>query len=483
VLALVAAAIPWGSSEADATTYCFGEVVTLTATAGVPLTGTPQKDVIRGSGGADWIDGAGGNDLICGLAGDDQLLGGAGRDKIDGGDGIDAIDGGDGNDRLLGGRGRDVFYHSAGIDQINGQGGRDTFDVSAVVPGNPQPGHPSAGLTINFPANFYEGYTFIDGSGGIRAVEMVIGSKYDEFIHTHGTDVNVIRAGPGADTIWANSPGDRVFGQGGPDVLQAFASFLTLRGGGGDDTVWSDYRTDIAGGHGYDHCALDMDVAGTTCEKITLLCGTANVPVPVTATNVTTRTGDFDGDGTADDLQVFRDAGAWWTRIATAAGFETIESLATNPAATARAVGGHDIDGDGVDEAFLVVGQGASSEIVGIYTLYQPIGSPATGFSCGVVPAVFDTVPARAEFAIDAGLFQQTGLACRSDNTVREFVQATIDQVTYKQRRYDHTYDPGFATTGPVLSYLRKSAKTFTSPADDTLINKAGQFTCPGLSL
>jgi len=483
ILVLVVTSMPLGSEEAAASLYCFGEPITIYASPGVPTLGTAGNDVILGTTGDDIISGGGGHDRICGGAGNDDLRGGRGRDRIAGGDGDDRLNGGNGNDRLVGGTGRDRFIHSAGTDSLFGQGGRDVFDGSATVPTTPNPSYPLAGLSISLPGLWYEGWFHIDGNGTLTSIEIIIGSAFNDAVTTHPVVPTVVRSGPGNDGIWIESHGDRVFGQGGDDHFHGNAAFAVLRGGAGDDTIWSGYRNDIDGGAGDDHCGLDMDVAGTNCEQITLLCGTGTDPLPGTATDITDEAGDFDGDGTADHLQVFRNSGSWWARVETAAGFSIIAPLQTNPAEAARSVGGRDLDGDGVDEAFIVVGQGASSEIVGIYTLFEPIGSPATGFSCGLLPAVFSGTPARAEFTIDAGLFLQSGLACRANHTLREFQQSTLDGVNYTQQRYDYTYDARFASGEPNLTSIGSSAVSLTRPADDPPIDRAGQFTCGGLNL
>jgi RTX calcium-binding nonapeptide repeat (4 copies)/Protein of unknown function (DUF1565) len=69
--------------------------------------GTPGKDRLEVSIGADGVLGLGGNDTLIGLPGDDGLCGGPGKDLLRGGPGADFLDGGPGRDRCKGGPGKD----------------------------------------------------------------------------------------------------------------------------------------------------------------------------------------------------------------------------------------------------------------------------------------------------------------------------------------------------------------------------------------
>ena len=89
----------------------------------------------------------------------------------------------------------------------------------------------------------------------------------------------------------------------------------------------------------------------------------------------TSAPGDFDGDGIVDKLFVWKDGTDWLAQIQTDAGFAR-RMLPTDEWIPARAIGGYDVNGDGIDEAFLVVDAGASSDVVGLYTLHQPDPDP-----------------------------------------------------------------------------------------------------------
>jgi Ca2+-binding RTX toxin-like protein len=100
------------------------------------LTGTDDKDFIRGRGGNDtisglgdddYIEGDGGNDVIYAGDGDDTVFGDGGNDTIYGGSGDNFIDGGRGRDTMHGGDGDDYFHGDRDSDQAFGYDGNDTY--------------------------------------------------------------------------------------------------------------------------------------------------------------------------------------------------------------------------------------------------------------------------------------------------------------------------------------------------------------------
>jgi hypothetical protein len=348
-----------------------------------------------------------------GTPGDDVILGTAGNDTIYGNGGKDRLCGGGGNDRLYGGLGRDRLRGDDGDDLLNSGAGKN----------------------------------------------------------------HVLNGGIGNDTIRAQGYGDEAGGGPGDDTLIATAPFLVLQGNGGDDTITSDYRNDLDAGVGRDRCTLGIGTPGTGCEQVELACGTGGTPLPGDPpSELSTRYGDFDGDGLEDTLYVWKDGSDWIAHIETDRGFGAETVLPTHESIPARAIGGYDVNGDGIDEAFLLVDTGASSQVIGLYTLWNASGAPF--FSCGIEEV------AAATWAIDAGLYAQTGLQCRGHNYLREYYQETAGGNSYSQNQYNYDYLPNFTSAAPSLS-LRSSLTgiLLVSPTDDALINLAGQFTCGGLSL
>jgi CSLREA domain-containing protein len=77
------------------------------AKAVVNRIGTPGKDVLQGTSGADGFLGFQGNDKLSGKGGKDGICGGPGKDTLRGGAGKDRLKGQQGKDTCVGGGGRD----------------------------------------------------------------------------------------------------------------------------------------------------------------------------------------------------------------------------------------------------------------------------------------------------------------------------------------------------------------------------------------
>jgi hypothetical protein len=350
-----------------------------------------------------------------------------------------------GRDVILGTPGNDVISGRGGGDRICGLGGNDVLEGNA-------------------------GRDRLDGGDG------------NDVLHSGAGARHKLLGGPGADTIVVTGGLNKVRGGAGADTVDALGTaFTVLRGGAGDDTIQSGYRNDLDGGTGVDHCGLGMDVTGTNCETVELICGSGGDSLPYLMTHGTHAPGDFDGNGIADSLHVWGLGTNWHAQIQTDGGWGArVDLPAPGPAA---AVGGYDVNGDGVDEAFIKVGAGAHADIVGLYTLYEPVGSPATGLSCGMEAVTFFGVPADAAFAIGASLMYQSGLGCQANGTLREYQQETTDGVHYSQQRYDYDYTPGFGAAAPQLGTPAWSMISLSWPADQVEIGRASDLTCGSLSL
>ena len=95
------------------------------------LTGTAQRDVLRGKQGDDRLFGFAGNDRLVGGIGDDQLKGGAGADNLVGQSGNDRISTGfDAVDDIVSaGSGDDVVYMTGG-DEVFAVAGDDKINAT-----------------------------------------------------------------------------------------------------------------------------------------------------------------------------------------------------------------------------------------------------------------------------------------------------------------------------------------------------------------
>jgi uncharacterized delta-60 repeat protein len=107
------------TAPGPAGSQCAGKAVT--------ITGTEQRDKLKGTPGDDVISTLGGNDKVKGGAGDDVICSGDGNDKVFGGAGADRLLGGDGRDRLQGGGGPDTLKGGIGNDFLNGGGGENSL--------------------------------------------------------------------------------------------------------------------------------------------------------------------------------------------------------------------------------------------------------------------------------------------------------------------------------------------------------------------
>ena len=99
---------------------------------GVVLVGTPKRDTLTGTRGAD---------VICGMGSDDTLGGKGGPDFIDGGTGNDTLTGAGGTDRLFGGSGDDTLCGHDGERGNDLAGWRDRHRLIRRGQG----GHPHRG--------------------------------------------------------------------------------------------------------------------------------------------------------------------------------------------------------------------------------------------------------------------------------------------------------------------------------------------------
>jgi len=505
VMVMMAALFPLvsGGEEAAAIGPCFGKAPTIVIAAqGLVTNGTSGNDVILGTTGIDVIYGMGGDDRICAGLGGDEVHGGSGRDRIDGGDGNDWLFGDTGDDRILGGDGDDtlsgwggrdvligdagddelwgglhddILRGRAGIDLIDGGPGRDWFDASSVT------GSPGvAGLEINLTTGIYTGS--VGGRGTILNIEHIAGTGKDDNIIGNPLKSNRLLGGDGDDRVVADSAGDVADGGIGNDRLVGEASSITLKGRAGDDQLTSLFSGIANGGPGTDRCRIGPGSTPVACERHRLICPGAGEPLSPSAVSLTTASADFDGNGTDGTLQVYRVGTTWYIRIETDSGYGAVHSLPTSGAEAARAIGGRDINKDGLDEAFLVTGSGAYTELVSIYTLFEPLGC-APDLRCDVEPVMFGGSTAEATFPVGASVGTQAGLICLP-NGVREISQYTPDNgTTYHHDRITYSYAPGFGNWEPQLTWLSQGTLFLTRPGDDPVIDAAGTFVCGSLSL
>ncbi|MCH8863209.1 MAG: M10 family metallopeptidase C-terminal domain-containing protein, partial [Proteobacteria bacterium] len=136
------------------------------------LTGSDNRDILLGDGGANILTGGGGNDVLWARGGDDTLFGG---------DGIDRLAGLAGDDTLIGG---------AGNDKLDGGAGNDTASYAGS----------SAGVRVDLLLGTGLGG---DAEGDtLTGIENLTGSDLNDTLLGDG-GANTLTGGAGNDTLWA----------------------------------------------------------------------------------------------------------------------------------------------------------------------------------------------------------------------------------------------------------------------------------------
>jgi Ca2+-binding RTX toxin-like protein len=325
-------------------------------TADLTINGGDGDDVITGGNGDDTINGGNGNDTFKASAtdGDDTFNGGAGTDKADysvrtadltitmdgstaSGDltaseadviGLDVEDlvSGSGNDTLTGnvssnhiqgGAGDDVISGGANAgacttdnDTLDGEAGNDTFDEgSAADCGDVLNGGAGTdivdyqlrsndlAITLDTSAN--------DGESGEKDnvksdVEVIVAGSGNDTI-TGSTNADNLHGGPGDDTINAGGGNDTIYGDSGDDILNGEAGddtfvagdvdplYTTTENAGDDNDIMNGGTHDATGVDTVDYTGRTGDVTATICMDATKITGAAS-------SNLTGQCADDDGE-------------------------------------------------------------------------------------------------------------------------------------------------------------------------------------------
>lgn len=173
--------------------------------------------------------------------------------------------------------------------------------------------------------------------------------------------------------------------------------------------------------------------------------------------------GDYDGDGSPDELLTYQ-AGEndWRVRVTFADGGGADTVIAQSDDLTPpRPIGGFDIDGDGTEEAFLTVGAGASTTLVGVFDISNCVVGRIT------------TSGAPAVFRVGASLGAESGLICHGDGTVRRNFAQRVDQDIF-----EGGYEV-FSVAGTSLT----SMETVSGPLTPEEAASLATFDCGGLTL
>jgi len=225
------------------------------------LEGTPLSDRMDGMSGNDTIMGNAKNDSLMGSEGQDSLVGGEGRDTLEGGldddilDGrtgetdlssasADYLDGGEGNDTLIGGI-LDTLIGGLGNDRLEGQspyldGGVGNDYIYCNYFNDAETTTLNGGLGND--KIYFDGYdSILTGEGG------------NDLLEAYALGQTTIDGGLGNDTIYGGELNDRLLGAEGNDKIYDYGGNDYLDGGSGNDAIDGSYGQDtMVGGLGVD---------------------------------------------------------------------------------------------------------------------------------------------------------------------------------------------------------------------------------------
>jgi hypothetical protein len=197
-----------------------------------------------------------------------------------------------------------------------------------------------------------------------------------------------------------------------------------------------------------------------------------NAPLTGTPVRTSVRFVDIDDDNDDDVLTVYgvgseASPEQWRIRVEAGSGEAYDTELIVDPGGIApvSAVGGADIDGDGVDELFSVVGVGASATIVGVHAI----------LGCSLVRLSIEGGPIAAPVGGSAG--NLAGLTCAEEQTL------ILWQGAADSGAGDGTYDitgQEYTLTGSTLDKIDDWMFTAKNSEIDFVY---GELTCHGLTI
>ena len=195
--------------------------------------GGSEGDEIYGNDAANSLIGGGGDDGIAGRAGNDYLSGGAGADYLEGDGNDDYVTGGEGNDRLDG---------VGGSDTLEGGSGRDIV------------------------------HYFWADSGVVARIGTGTSGPAGE-LDKIADDVEDLAGSVFADKLYGNGGGNVLTGYNGADLLVGNGGVDTLKGDEGGDTL----NTSGDALQDQSSCGTGTDVANAdTLDGVSVDCETVH---------------------------------------------------------------------------------------------------------------------------------------------------------------------------------------------------------------
>ncbi len=212
--------------------------------------------------------------------------------------------------------------------------------------------------------------------------------------------------------------------------------------------------------------ALTSTTATTPTTVTTTTLGICTLhPIPAEAVQVQSRGGqDIDGDGTDDTVIGYAVAETWFLRVVLGNG-SMIEDVVLDQSGISgvKPIGSHDLDDDGRSEVFAVIGEGAYTQIVGVWT--------ANG--CSLDRLLIDgTTPST--FLVGSSVGTINGISCNRSGDIEQTFASYLsdDQFEGGSHSYDKT-GPATLSTGPGTSGFFDPSEAF----------ELGVLDCPGVSL
>ncbi len=284
------------SSAANYTVGTNVEIITLTGTGNINITGNDGDNTITGNSGVNILSGAGGNDTLNGGTGADTMIGGTGNDyyivdNIDdviieyAGEGVDTVQtslsyvlsanvenliftgssnrngtGNDGDNSLIGNSGNNILDGGAGNDYIDGGSAADTMigglgDDTFVV-------NTATDVVIEYV-----------GEGNDTVISAVTWTLADHL-------ENLILSGTSAINATGNAADNVLTGNTGANTLNGMAGADTMIGGAGNDIYVVDDAGDLVienEAEGTDTVQSSVTYALPEHVEHLILTGTANI--------------------------------------------------------------------------------------------------------------------------------------------------------------------------------------------------------------
>lgn len=198
--------------------------------------------------------------------------------------------------------------------------------------------------------------------------------------------------------------------------------------------------------------AATTTAAGNPCD------GLASAVTPdLGGPGVSHVTGDFDGDGSADQFIMYEAGGAGRVQMRLSYGYAT-ELEVLGP------VEAYGADEFGFDEelAYGRVFSGASTEFIGFFYLDE----------CEIRHATVDGA-GEATFGRGGGVTHLDGITCVDDGVITKSA-TTEDGTSWEYTETRYLWVPGMGD----MQAISSSVAVLTSPGDDDTIFSAGEFNC-----